>query len=125
MTTKGASNHYGNSRGSRQGKATTHTGYAWAKDFNKSTLADHFNRHGSQVGCTTKEGYAAKAVTFANRVDRKNCVSFVDGKGSTYKFNKKSNEFAIITKKGYVVTYFKPKDGYKYYLSQKKGKAKK
>ena len=125
MATKGASNHYGNSRGGRQGKPTTHTGFAWAKDFNKKTLADHFYRHGEQVGCTTKEGYAAKAVTFANRVDRKNCVSFVDGKGSTYKFNKKSGDFAVITKDGYVVTYFKPKDGYKYYLSQKKGKAKK
>ena len=41
MSTKGASNHYGNSRGGKQGKATNHTGYAWAKDFNKSTLADN------------------------------------------------------------------------------------
>ena len=109
MSTKGASNHYGNSRGGKQGKATLHTGFAWAKDFNKSTLTDHFNRHGSQVGCTNKEGYAAKSVTFANRVDRKNCVSFVDNKGSTYKYNKRSGEFAVITKDGYVVTYFKPK----------------
>jgi len=117
MSTKGASNHYGNSRGGKQGKATNHTGYAWAKDFNKSTLADHFYRHGAQMGCTTKEGYAAKAVSFANRVDRKNCVSFVDRKGSTYKYNKKDGTLGIITKDGYVVTYFKPKDGYKYYLA--------
>lgn len=125
MSTKGASNHYGNSRGGKQGKATNHIGYAWAKDFNKSTLADHFNRHGAQMGCTTKEGYAAKAVSFANRVDRKNCVSFVDRKGSTYKYNKKDGTLGIITKDGYVVSFFKPKDGYKYYLAQKKGKAKK
>ena len=32
MSTKGASNHYGNSRGGKQGKATNHIGYAWAKE---------------------------------------------------------------------------------------------
>ena len=123
-STKGASNHYGNSRGGKQGKPTTHIGFAWAKDFNKSTLQDHFQRHGKQVGCSSKEAYAAKAVRFSNLVDRKNCVSFVDRRGSTYKFNKSSGDFAVITKNGYVVTYFKPKDGYNYYLSQKKGKIK-
>lgn len=124
MATKGASNHYGNSRNGRRGKATTHTNYAWAKDFNKRTLQDHFNRHGSQMGCNTKESYAANAVKFANTVDRKNCVSFVDKKGSTYKYNKTTNTLAIITKDGYVVTYFKPAAGYDYYKAQKRGKGK-
>ena len=81
MPTKGASNHYGGSRNGRQGKKTQHTGFAWAKDFNSRTLVDHFNRHGEQMGCRTKESYAAHAVKFANKVDRKNCVSFVDKKG--------------------------------------------
>ena len=40
MATKGASNRYGNARGGRQGRPTQHTGFAWAKAFNKSTLAD-------------------------------------------------------------------------------------
>lgn len=35
MATKGASNRYGNSRGSSPGRITEHTGFAWAKDFNK------------------------------------------------------------------------------------------
>ena len=122
MATKGASNHYGNSRGGSQGHMTSHTGFAWAKDFNKNTLAKHFRDHGKQMGADTKESYASHAVKFANTVDRENCVSFIDSKGSTYKYNKVTNEFAIITKKGYVVTYYKPEDGYDYYLSQKKEK---
>ena len=125
MSTKGPSNHYGGARDGKQGKRTQHTGYAWAKDFNKSTLTDHFNRHGGQMGCSSKESYAAHAVRFANIVDRTNCVSFVDKKGSTYKYNKKTNTFAIITKDGYVVTYFKPAAGYKYYQNQKKENTKK
>ena len=42
MATKGPSNRYGNSRGGRQGHKTVQTGFAWAKDFNKKTLLDHF-----------------------------------------------------------------------------------
>lgn len=124
MSTKGASNHYGGSKNGRQGKPTQHTGFAWAKDFNSNTLSDHFNRHGDQMGCKTKESYAASAVKFANKVDRKNCVSFVDKRGSTYKYNKKTNTLVIVKKDGYVITYFKPAKGYDYYLSEKKGKAK-
>ena len=123
MATKGASNRYGNSRGGRNGHPTEHIGYQWAKAFNKNTLQDHFDRHGSQVGTPSKESYAAHAVKFANTVNRKDCVSFIDKRGSTYKYNKVTNEFAIITKKGIVVTYYKPADGYKYYLGQKKGRA--
>lgn len=120
MATKGASNHYGNARGGKQGHKTKHTGFAWAKDFNSKTLTDHFNRHGAQMGCSTKEAYAAHAVKYANHVDRKNCISFIDKHGSTYKYNKKTGEFAIIKKDGIVITYFKPKDGKKYYEDNKR-----
>lgn len=118
MATKGASNRYGNARGGRQGHPTQHTGFAWAKAFNRKTLNDHFQRHGEQMGCPTKESYNAKAVQFANTIDRKNNVSFVAPNGTTYKFNKANGTLAIITKNGIVVTYFKPKDGYNYYKAQ-------
>lgn len=42
------------------------------------------------------ESYNAKAVSFANTVDRKN---------------------------GIVITFYKPKDGYDYYLREKRNKA--
>ncbi len=122
MSTKGASNRYGNARGSRRGSKTIHTGFAWAAAFNRSTLDDHFSRHGKQLGCPTKESYNANAVSFANTVDRKNCVSFIDKQGSTYKYNKKTNTLAIITKKGIVITFYKPQGGYKYYLEEKRKK---
>lgn len=118
MATKGASNWYGNARGGRQGQPTQHTGFAWAKAFNQSTLDDHFQRHGEQMNCPTKESYNASAVKFANTVDRKNNVSFVARNGTTYKFNKVGGTLAIITKRGVVITYFKPKDGYDYYKAQ-------
>lgn len=57
-------------------------------------------------------------------VIEENVRSFVDGKGSAYKFNVKSNEFAIVSKDGYVITYFKSTKGYDYYLAQKKARKK-
>ncbi|MBP5490321.1 MAG: hypothetical protein J6Y10_06955 [Lachnospiraceae bacterium] len=124
MSNKGASNRYGNTRNGRQGHPTSHTGFAWARGFNNTTAQDHFNRHGSQVGAPTLSSYVAKAVSYANTVNRKDVESFVDSRGSTYKYNKVTNEFAVITRSGVVVTYYKPADGRAYYLAQKKEKAK-
>ena len=118
MATKGPSNRYGNARGGRQGYPTQHTGYAWAKAFNQRTLDDHFRRHGDRMGCPTKESYKANAVKFANTIDRKNNESFVARNGTTYKFNKADGTFAIISKRGIVITYFRPQDGYDYYKAQ-------
>ena len=50
MGTKGPSNHYGNAKGGRQGTASQHIGYAWAKDFNKRSLDKHFEDHAKQMG---------------------------------------------------------------------------
>lgn len=119
MATKGASNRYGNTRGSRRGHETKNTGFAWAKAFNRSTLQRHFENHGKQMGTPTKESYNAKAVHFANNVDRKNCITMKSKNGTTYKYNKKTNEFAMITKNGIVITYYKPKDGISYFKRQK------
>ena len=125
MATKGPSNRYGNSRGGKQGHKTSHIGFPWAKDFNNKTKTIHFNKHGFQMNTGTEDSYVAHAIKFANTIDRINCISFLDKKDSTYKYNKKTNEFAVISKKGYVITYFKPTEGYEYYLSQKKAKGKK
>ncbi len=120
MATKGASNRYGNSNGSKgAGLPTGSIKYQWAKDFSRNTLNGHFNNHGKSMGFDSKESYKQHAIKFANTVDRKNCESFFDENWSTYKYNKKTNEFAIITKDGYVVTYYKPTGGYKYYKGQK------
>lgn len=44
--------------------------------------------------------------------------------GSTYKYNTQTNALAIVTKDGYVVTYFKPTAGYEYYKAEKRRRAK-
>jgi len=59
------------------------------------------------MGFSSKESYKQHAIKFANAVDKTKNITFIDPKTmATYKFNKTTNEFAIITKKGYVVTYY-------------------
>lgn len=117
MATKGASNHYGNAKHGKQGKITAHTGFAWAKHFNKTTLKDHAERHGQQYGV---EGYEARAVAFANRVDRENHISYIRKDGTTVKYSKTTNEFVIVDKHGIVQTYYLPKSGIKAYYQDRR-----
>ena len=72
MSTKGASNRYGNAGNGNRGHATIHTGFPWAKDFDRSTLNWHNDEHMKSLGFSSKEEYRAHAVSFANRVDRTN-----------------------------------------------------
>lgn len=70
-------------------------------------------------GQTERPSRTAHAIKFANTADRINCVSFIDPKTkATYKYSKATNEFAIVTQNGYVVTYYKPPKGYAYYKKQ-------
>ncbi len=118
MATKGASNRYPTNKRSPSGKSISHINYEWARDFNKKTIDQHFNDHGKSMGFDSKESYKQHAIKFANTIDRKNCTSFVAENDSTYKYNKVTNEFAIITKDGYIVTYYKPTGEYSYYKNQ-------
>lgn len=119
MGTKGPSNHFGNARSGRQGSASKHIGYAWAKDFNKYSAEEHYGRHNNKKYFDSLESYKQHAIRFANDVDRKNYKSFIDSAtGRTYKYSPKSNEFIIVDKRGYIVTYYKPTGGYDYYKRQ-------
>lgn len=120
MSTKGASNRYGNAGNGSRGHATIHTGFAWAKDFMPSTLNYHVTEHMKSLGFSTKEEYRAHAVHFANKIDRVNNVSYVRPNGETVKFNTKTGEFAVITKEGFVTTYYKPKTGIKAYNNDRR-----
>ena len=121
MPTKGASMRYGNTNGAHhRGEATEHINYAWAKDFNKGGINKHFKDHGREFGAKTKQEYAAKAVHFANNIDRQHYKSVIDRNGSTYKYDPRDGRLAIISKDGYVVSYHHT--GEKFTYINKKGK---
>lgn len=115
MSTKGPSVKYGNTNGSNhRGLPTKHIGYAWAKEFNRGGLKRHFKKHGSEFNAATEEEYEAKALHFANKVDRTHFKSVIDYKGTTYKYDPRDSKLVIVTKEGIVVTYHHTGDKFKY-----------
>lgn len=120
MATKGASYRYGNTNGSKhRDDPSGFINYQWAKDFNKTGLIQHFKDHGKEFDSLSKEDYAAKAVHFANEIDRKHYKSVVDYKGTTYKYDPRDGRLVEVTKDGYVISYRHTGDKFWYY--SKKG----
>ncbi|GHU50740.1 hypothetical protein FACS189459_5190 [Bacilli bacterium] len=107
MPTKGRSNLYGNTKGA----PTEHINFPYAKEFNAQTLARHYDDHKKSVNSSDPNDYAKKSINFANEISFFN-DSFIDIRGSTYKFNPITKEFAIINSSGKIITYYKIKDKY-------------
>jgi hypothetical protein len=103
MPTKGKSNLYG--RGKR-GQSNEHISYKYSKLFLQKGYNDHYEKHGQREMGLSSDQYRSRAISFANKVDRQNHLSFVNNVGLTVKFSKKTNEFAMITEEGNVATYF-------------------
>lgn len=106
MATKGPSNKYGNKNGVASSKINYP--YAIPKYIGKNSK-DHMVKHFSDFGVDNATDYLSKAVNFGNDVDRVNYDSYVDYGGTTYKYNKLTNELLLVSKEGNIITYFKPR----------------
>ena len=103
------------------GKTALHINFDYASGYDNKYLDNGYKKHGIKEGFKTKNDYLKRSVKFVNKIDRKNCVSFIGSKtGSTYKYNLKTNEFAVITKDGLIRAYFKPTTKYAYFKGIKK-----
>lgn len=92
---------------------------AWeAVEFNPETLETHFARHGKDFGLESSAEYAKSALDFIRHTDGKECV--IDALGVHRYFLPTTGEFASVYPDGTISTYFKPKDGIKYWERQVK-----
>lgn len=73
---------------------------------------DHFDRHGFLLGYDTITEYSLGARNFINSFSR-NMRKFRIPNGSIYMFNKKTYEFAIVSRFGKIVTYYYLEGGMK------------
>lgn len=122
MSVKGKSNLNKNTNGSSYNSDSEKISYDWAKKFNQASLNYHFNKHGSEIGSHNKVSYEQHAISFANRIDRKHNLSFIDKYNRTFKYSQKTHEFAIINKSGTIISYFKTNDNYFYNQRKEKNK---
>ena len=87
--------------------------YNWG---NQSTLQDHFNRHGGDVGASSPADYARIANEFYN--NRGNYQVKVDSQGVTRVYDPVNNIFGSYNPDGTTKTLFSPTRGQAYFDSQ-------
>ena len=79
-------------------------------------LLSHFAKHGERLGVKSVDEYLAGA---RNLIKQEHGVEkFVRSNGDTLYYNKLTNEFGVVSPDGYLRTYFKPKQGAKYWDTQ-------
>ena len=91
----------------------------WTSEYEE---VNHFYFHADEFGYDLITDYSQAAYEFANSKGE-NILSFKANEKklySTYKYNKDTNEFIIISRNGKIVTYFLPEDGIEYYDDQKR-----
>lgn len=79
-------------------------------------LTEHFEKHGSELGYTTKEDYltgANKVIASSDSLHKQEAED-----GDDIYFLKSTGELVIVSTDGYIRTYFKPEDGIEYFSRQ-------
>lgn len=83
---------------------------------NKKLLNSHFEKHGEEMGFETAAEYEAAASAVVNNPEALHKIEKEDGDDVYYV--EATNEFVIVSKDGYIRTYFNPSDGIKYFNRQ-------
>lgn len=83
---------------------------------NKKLLNQHYEKHGKDMGFASAREYEEAASEVINNPEALNKIEAEDGDYVYYV--EKTNEFVILSKDGYIRTYFLPDSGKKYYDKQ-------
>lgn len=87
-----------------------------AVEFNPKSLRSHFEKHGDNTGVRGLLQYEQAALRFVNQAAGKQTVVASDGTRRFYL--EETNEFASVYLDGTVSTYYKPRQGIKYWERQ-------
>jgi len=82
----------------------------------EESLQEHFEKHGAEFGYASAEEYLAGANRVIASPEALHKLEAEDGDDVYYL--ETTNEFVIVSTKGYIRTYFKPSDGKAYYDRQ-------
>ena len=79
-------------------------------------LSDHYEKHGIDMGFDSAEEYERAAAAVVQNPDALHKTEAEDGDDVYYL--EATNEFVIVSRDGYIRTYFKPDSGIRYYNRQ-------
>ena len=83
---------------------------------NRYLRKEHFKKHGNEFSYKTEEEYERGASAVVNNSDALHKKEAEDGDDVYYV--EKTNEFVVVSTDGYIRTYFRPRDGLKYFNRQ-------
>lgn len=83
---------------------------------NDRLLTEHFEKHGIEMGFSSKEDYQKAASDVINDPESLHKLEKEDGDDVYYKVE--TNEFVVVSKDGYIRTYFCPDSGQAYFDRQ-------
>ncbi len=83
---------------------------------NEDLLTEHYDKHGMEMGFTSKEAYEEAASAVVNNPEAITKTEAEDGDAVYY--IEASNEFVVVSTDGYIRTYFNPDDGVEYFNRQ-------
>lgn len=80
---------------------------------NDNLLVEHYEKHGQQMGFDNMEDYQKAASDVINNANSLHKIESDDGDDIYYLED--TNEYVILSKDGYIRTYFYPEDGKDYF----------
>ena len=83
---------------------------------NATLLNDHYEKHGKEMGYASATSYLEAANAVVNNPKSLHKIEAEDGDDVYYL--KSTNEFVVVSKDGFIRTYFYPEDGIDYYNRQ-------
>lgn len=83
---------------------------------NDGLLESHYEKHGEEMGFNSPEEYEAAANRVINDEEVLHKIEAEDGDDVYYL--ERTNEFVVVSKDGYIRTYFYPNDGIEYFNRQ-------
>lgn len=84
--------------------------------FAPGQLERHFQKHGHEMGFATKEDYLRAAQDLVRAGPG---VEILERGGDTLFYRAQTNEFAVLSHRNVIRTYFRPDDGRRYWERQK------
>ena len=100
----------------QQQYGTDYKKHAVYKFRNKRLLDEHFEKHGRNMGFASADDYQLAAVLVVN--NPKSLHKYEKDDGDDVYYLESSNEIVIVSRDGYIRTYFKPNNGIRYYNSK-------
>lgn len=77
--------------------------------YDTKSMAEHYAKHGKEVDCSNMEEYLARANSL---IESDRVLSKTQEDGDTVYFNKRTNEFVVVAKAGYIRTYYIASEAY-------------